>query len=452
MKKWFFILCIATAASAAFWLRTPVDPDTAHQQQVVTHHLRNLAYGDYETRNDSRAALLSIGAPATQFIVHALDDRPGLIDRAAARLGRRVSWLRITPTTDHQIRQRAAEQLAASPLGEHPTAVPALIRALTDDSSAVVEQAQQSLRRIGSDAAIPALTQALQSRNKSIRFHAAEVLRDMGTDASRATSALVLLLRDRDPTIRVVSAHALGNIGNTPALQALVATLADKSPAVRAAAVTALGIMDQGAISSAPQIRQRLADRDLRVRVAAARALWQITGEAIEAVPVLVAALKEPNAWDSALALGAMREAASNAVPALIDVIQREKVSRPLREMPVSALALGKIGAPAVPGLIEVTAHPDPRVRTSAAMALGLIGGKADAALPHLVPLLRDSNADVRRAATLAIGNIDTGQHVAALVPALIKLASDEDIFLSSLAASTLERVDPEAAASVRRE
>jgi HEAT repeat protein len=360
--------------------------------------------------------------------------------------------LRITPRTDHQIRQRSAEQLAASPIREHPAAVPALIRALTDDSTAVVEQAQQTLRRIGSPAALPALTHALQSRNKAIRFHAAEVLRDMGSDASPATAALVLLLRDRDPNIRVVGAHALGNIGSTPALQALIATLVDKSPAVRAAAVTALGSMGEGAISSAPEIRLRLSDRDLRVRVAAARAFWQVTGDTVEALPVLVAALKEPNAWDAALALGAMREAASNAVPALIEVIQREKVSRPLREMPVSALALGKIGAPAVPGLIEVTTHPDPRVRTSAAMALGFIGGKADAALPHLVPLLRDSNADVRRAATLAIGNIDTGEHVAALVPALIKLATDEDIFLSSLAASTLERVDPEAAASVRRE
>src|SRR5688572_14434169 len=265
MKKWFFILCIATAASAAFWLRTPVGPDTAHQQQVVTHHLRNVAYGDYEARNDSHSALLSIGTPATEFIVCALDDRPGVIDRTAARIGRHVSWLRITPTTDHQIRQRAAEQLAADPLREHPAAIPALIRALTDDSAAVVEQAQQSLRRIGSEAAIPALTQALQSRNKAIRFHAAEVLRDMGTDASPATSALVVLLHDRDPTIRVVTAHALGNIGNTPALQALVATLVDKSPAVRAAAVTALGSIGHGAISSAPQVRQRLTDRDLRV-------------------------------------------------------------------------------------------------------------------------------------------------------------------------------------------
>jgi len=120
--------------------------------------------------------------------------------------------------------------------------------------------------------------------------------------------------------------------------------------------------------------------------------------------------------------------------------------------MPVSALALGQIGMPAVPALIEITTHHEARVRMSAAIALGLVGAKAEPAIPHLVPLLRDSDGDVRRAATLAVGSIDSGEHASALVPALIRLANDEDIFLSSLATSTLERVDPEAAASVRRE
>src|SRR5687767_4294783 len=108
MKKWFFILCIATAASAAFWLRTPVGPDTAPQQPVGTPHLRHVAYGDYDALNDSHSALHFVGTPATEFIVCARGDRPGVGDRTAARSGPHVCWLRITPTTDHQIRQRAA--------------------------------------------------------------------------------------------------------------------------------------------------------------------------------------------------------------------------------------------------------------------------------------------------------------------------------------------------------
>lgn len=452
MKKWFIILCaVGATASAPLWLRKPVSADVLHQRQIVEHHLRNLACGDYESRNDSRAALAAIGAPAAEFIIQALDDRPGIIDHAAVRLGQRVSWLRSIPRTDYALRQRAAELLASNPFSDDPATVPALIRALADQSAVVVEQAQQSLRRLG-PGVVPALSQAVRARNKTIRLHAAEVLSDLGPGAAPATVALLGLQRDGDPKIRVVAAHALGNIGNAPALTGLSRTLGDKSPSVRAAAASALGTMGRRAAASAPQIRKRLTDSHVEVRVASARALWQITGDGAEAVPVLVAALKQPNAWDAALALGAMREASSNAVPALIEVVEREKVSRPLREMPVSALALGKIGSPAVPALIHITAHPEARVRTSAAMALGFIGGKAGAAVPHLEPLLRDRNADVRRAATLALGNIETGHKVAALVPALIKLANDEDIFLSSLAASTLERVDPEAAASVRRE
>ena len=452
MRKWLIIICLAGATATTLWLRKTPDRETAHQEEIVNHCLHNIAHGDYETRNEARIALTSFGPSATEFVVRALDNRSGLFDRALTRLGRHASWLRFEPSTDHQVRQRAAEQLAAEPLCEHPAAIPALIRALMDDSSVVVEEAQRSLRRLGPQAAVPALAKALTSRNKTIRLHAAEVLRDLGRDASPATPALRTLLHDRDPNIRVVAAHALGNIGGEAALTGLIARLSDRSPLARAAVAFALGSMGPTAAASAPRVRLRLADPDPDVRVASARALWQITGDATASVPVLITTLNRPNAWDSALALGAMREAASNAVPALINLIEREKVPRPLREMPVSALALGQIGTPAVAALIEITTHRDARVRTSAAIALGFVGAKAEAAIPHLVPLLRDSDGDVRRAATLALGNIDSGQHASALVPALIRLANDEDIFLSSLAASTLERVDPEAAASVRRE
>ena len=64
--------------------------------------------------------------------------------------------------------------------------------------------------------------------------------------------------------------------------------------------------------------------------------------------------------------------------------------------------------------------------------------------------LLSDRDGNVRRAATLSLGAIDPGRKE--LVPALLVLANDEDVFLSSLASSTLERIDPDAAASVRRE
>jgi HEAT repeat protein len=452
MRKWLIIVCLAGATATTLWLRETPDRDTAHQEQIVNHCLRSLAHGDYETRNEARVALASFGASATELVVRALDNRPGLFDRALTRLGRHVSWLRLEASTDHQLRQHAAEQLATRPLCEHPAAIPALIRALADDSSVVVEEAQRSLRRLGPQVAVPALARALAGRNKIIRLHAAEVLRDLGRDAAPATIALLTLLRDRDPNIRVVAAHTLGNVAGGSALNGLAAALSDKSPLARAAVAFALGSMGQSAAAAATHVRQRLADPDTNVRVASARALWQITGDAAASVPVLIATLNRPNAWDSALALGAMREAASNAVPALINLVQREKVPRPLREMPVSAMALGQIGMPAVPALIEITTHRDARVRTSAAIALGFVGAKAEIAIPHLVPLLRDSDGDVRRAATLALGNIDGGQHASALVPALIRLANDDDIFLSSLAASTLERVDPEAAASVRRE
>jgi HEAT repeat protein len=70
--------------------------------------------------------------------------------------------------------------------------------------------------------------------------------------------------------------------------------------------------------------------------------------------------------------------------------------------------------------------------------------------VPQLVPLLNDPNPEVRRAATLSLGAIDPARKE--LVPALVAMASDEDVFLSSLAASTLQRIDPEAALALNRE
>jgi HEAT repeat protein len=167
-------------------------------------------------------------------------------------------------------------------------------------------------------------------------------------------------------------------------------------------------------------------------------------------VPVLIAALQEPVSWEAALALARIGPSASNAVPALIERLKREKVPRPLRETCVAALALGQIGAASVPALIPILSNGDPRVRTSAALALGYVGAPAAPATPQLVKLLNDPDADVRRAATLSLGTIDPSR--IELVSALLAMANDEDIFLQSLAASTLERIDPTAAASVRRE
>jgi HEAT repeat protein len=449
MKRYIIVVAIALGIAGILLALPKPSPDDSQKSRAVAVLLRALTSADYETRNEAEAALARIGADAAPYLIAALDDRPTTLERILLRANRRFGFPRIELSSTPQLRMRAAEQLArvAPRAGE---TVPALVRAFRDDHSVVFNEAQRSLRKIGARAAVPELLRALSRRDPHVRRCAAEVLRDFGPEASHATPELLELLTDRVEGVRAQAAHALARVGGADAVPGLTSALDDRSPAVRAAAANALAAIGPGGKAATASLRRRLADKHPDVRVACAKAVWMIERDAVTAVPVLTAALKEPVSWEAVLVLANIGPGASNAVPALIERLKREKVPRPLRETSVAGLALGQIGGASVPALIPILAHEDPRARTSAALALGYVGAAAAPATPHLVKLLSDVDGDVRRAATLSLGTIDPSRKE--LVSALIAMANDEDIFLQSLAASTLERIDPEAAASVRRE
>ena len=449
MKKCVIAVVIALGITAALLIIPKSTVEDSEKGRAVAAHLRALTSSDYQTRDQAEAALAAIGPETAPFLIAALDDRPTALETALVRLNRRTGFPRIEVSSTPQLRVRAAEQLAR--LAPHdPSAAPALVRAFTDDHATVVSEAQRSLRRIGAQRALPELLHALSKRDARTRRCATEVLRDFGRKASDATPELLELLRDRSEGVRAEAAHALATVGGGAAVPGLTRALGDKASSVRAAAANALATLGPEAASACGDLHQRLRDKDSDVRVACAKAVWMIQRDADASVPVLITALREPVSWEAALVLARIGPSASNAVPALIERLKREKVPRPLRETCVAALALGQIGAASVPALIPILRHEDPRVRTSAALALGYVGAPAAPATPQLVKLLNDPDGDVRRAATLSLGTIDPSR--IELVSALLAMANDEDIFLQSLAASTLERIDPIAAASVRRE
>lgn len=449
MKKCVIAVVIALGVTAALLILPRSTLEDSEKGRAVAAHLRALTSPEYQTRDQAEAALAAIGPEAAPFLISALDERPTALETALLRLSRHVGFPGIEASSTPQLRVCAAEQLARL-APQDAAAVRALVRAFTDDHSTVVSEAQRSLRRIGPQRAMPELLHALSKRDARMRRCATEVLRDFGREASRATPELLELLTDRSEGVRVQAALALASVSGGAAVPGLTRALGDKAPAVRAAAANALATLGPAAASACAQLHQRLKDRHSDVRVASAKAVWMIQRNADAAVPVLIAALHEPVSWEAALVLARVGPSASNAVPALIERLKRERVPRPLRETCVAALALGQIGPASVPALIPILSHSDPRARTSAALALGYVGAPAAPATSQLVTLLRDPDGDVRRAATLSLGTIDPSRKE--LVSALLAMANDEDIFLQSLAASTLERIDPEAAASVRRE
>lgn len=132
------------------------------------------------------------------------------------------------------------------------------------------------------------------------------------------------------------------------------------------------------------------------------------------------------------------REATSSYAPLAVADAQREE--SPTAAAPTSAVrargvisphedwsmrktamfALGRIGAPAVPHLIQAVRSPDPEVRHHAVETLSRIGPEAGEAVPDLVRALNDQDPLVRKTAARALGQI--GPSAAEAVPALLRL------------------------------
>ena len=115
----------------------------------------------------------------------------------------------------------------------------------------------------------------------------------------------------------------------------------------------------------------------------------------------------------SAIALASICKDSIDAVPILIQALQDPDAS--VRRAVV--FALGKLGKGAVPNLIQTLQNPDPEVRFSTARILGSIGKGAVDAVPALIQLLQEHDPEDRgainswtipRVAAEALEKIDT--------------------------------------------
>lgn len=104
------------------------------------------------------------------------------------------------------------------------------------------------------------------------------------------------------------------------------------------------------------------------------------------------------------------------------NVVTQEYQLRPFEEwseQEAAAEALGRIGPPAVPQLIEALHSDDAETRLVAAQTLARMGTDARDAVPNLIPLLEDPDERIRKAAMRALGRV--GPAASDAVPALMK-------------------------------
>ncbi len=216
-----------------------------------------------------------------------------------------------------------------------------------------------------------------------------------------------------DAEVRLGAAQRLGSLGRyaLPALPELFAAFKDESAEVRVAVVQAVMMM------SAPQpppeddtetpkhTRPLLADPDLRVRVYAVAILVQFKAATPEQVlPALREALGHSDLRIADTAAATLYEMGPAAEPAISEL--RDSVFSRKEPNYTAISALGKIGAPAVPALIELLERSDPTSKSLVASTLAEMGDAARGALPALRKASAHPNAAVSYPAKKAIAKL----------------------------------------------
>ncbi|MET9081464.1 fumarate reductase/succinate dehydrogenase flavoprotein subunit [Streptomyces sp. NPDC004237] len=251
---------------------------------------------------------------------------------------------------------------------------------------------------------LKALEPYLADRDASVRRTAVSVLTE--TAPPGTGQALAGALADADAGVRSAAASSLRELVETlppePALRdALAAALAVSDSVVRAAALDvlrALRLGDPGLFAAS------LSDADPAVRIEAVRALVSV-----DAAAALARAVADPSREvrvTVAKALGTVGSAGSGAAPerdGVLDALTTLTGDADVLVRGAAYEALGGVGCPPPLAEAAVAASADPawQVRVGAARALGAAG--AAVAVPALAKVLADPNADVRKAAVLAL-------------------------------------------------
>lgn len=141
--------------------------------------------------------------------------------------------------------------------------------------------------------------------------------------------------------------------------------------------------------------------------------------------------------------LGRLGWLARDAMPALVAALKDDDAK--VRE--AAAQAVGLMGPDALPALTGMLAHHDKYVRRNAVWALGKLGAVARPALRDLCHALKDADPRTASGAAQALGNMGgvAGEAVAPLAEAM----RGTNIVLCRLAAKALSQIGPPALATL---
>ncbi|MFK4798902.1 fumarate reductase/succinate dehydrogenase flavoprotein subunit [Streptomyces sp. MPA0124] len=311
--------------------------------------------------------------------------------------------------------------------GAHPTA-PA-VTAPPEPGAVGSPRLLELLALAEDEPELPALRPYLSDPEPAVRRTAVAVLTE--TVPAGTGPALAAALSDADGEVRAAAAASLRELAETltpeAALRGLLGeALAQTDPVVRATALDLLRVLRLGSTGT---FATALGDPDAPVRIEAVRGLVSL-----DAAESLSPAAGDPSREVRvavAKALGTLR-----ATPRAGGALDRLTEDPDVLVRGAALAALADTGCPARLAVRAVTALSDPAWQVRAGAATALSAADADRAVPVLAKALADRNADVRKAAVLALT-----RHTAATEDARTALATvtgDTDADVRAYAARAL--------------
>jgi HEAT repeat protein len=176
------------------------------------------------------------------------------------------------------------------------------------------------------------------------------------------------------------------------------------------------------------------------------------TAPADDAVAADLKTIADPDAADEVVddAAVRLRESLEGPLPPITLAALLRHAEHPDAKLRVRAMhllgLLGPRAEVAIPDLVRIVreAKPDRRIDAHLAiLALGRIGRRADVAVPVISPALNSPDADVRSLAAFALGQF--GRDAAPAIPLLIRQVDDVDPGARLGAISALGRIGPQA-------
>jgi succinate dehydrogenase/fumarate reductase flavoprotein subunit/HEAT repeat protein len=338
-----------------------------------------------------------------------------------------------------QVATAGAREMAPTAVRPRPTADEAAVHPVTGHDAPTSPRLLDLLALAEEQPELTALRPYLADPDRSVRRTAVTVLTE--TVPPGTGPALAELLSDADAGVRAAAAASLRELVETlpaePALRdRLTAAVAEPDPVVRAAALDVLRALRLG---DAGLFTEALADSDITVRIEAVRALVSV-----DAVAALVRAATADPSREVRVALAKALGTVGAAGPDGEEPTGAESVLSTLAALTddpdtlVRAAAYGTLattGCPSPLAARATAALSEPAWQVRAGAAAALAAADPEVAVPALAKALADPNADVRKAAVLALTRHSGADDARA---ALATATADSDADVRAYAARAL--------------